>query len=145
MTNQVGVRGIDHFNLDVPPEHLDTVCTFYEKAVGLKSGFRPSFDFDGRWLYADGIENAIVHLASYGENDPAPLRQTSGRLNHICFAMQGLASHRSQLESQGIEFRESNRPGAVVVQLFLKDPTDVMIELNFSKAVEGLPMPEATA
>ncbi|MFK7966511.1 MAG: VOC family protein [Burkholderiaceae bacterium] len=145
MTNEVGVRGIDHFNLDVPPEHLDTVCAFYENAVGLKNGFRPIFDFDGRWLYADGIDNAVVHLASYGVNEPAPLQQTSGRLNHICFAMQGLNDHRSRLTSQGIAFRESDRPGAVVVQLFLQDPTGVTIELNFSKALEGLPLPEATA
>jgi len=145
MNNQVGVRGIDHFNLDVPPEHLDTVSRFYERAVGLRVGFRPAFDFDGRWLYADGIEHALVHLASYGENEPAPLQQTTGRLNHLCFAMQGLAEHRRQLEAENISFKESDRPGASVVQLFLKDPTGVTIELNFSKALEGLPLPEATA
>ena len=55
--------------------------------------------------------------------------------------MQGLATHREKLQNAGTEFQESNRPNAEVVQIFLTDPTGVMVELNFSKAAEGLPLP----
>ncbi len=139
------IKAIDHFNLDVPAEHLDTVCRFYADAVGLTVGYRPDFPFDGRWLYAAGIDHALVHLASYGSDDTAPLKQDTGRFNHVCFAMQGLASHKTTLEQAGIEFRESDRPSAQVVQLFLTDPTGVMVELNFAKAAEGLSLQPATS
>lgn len=139
------VRGIDHVNLEVPAEHLDVVSHFYTEAVGLTEGNRPEFPFPGRWLYADGVSNAILHLASYDDKDQAPLNQGTGRFNHVCFAMQGLSARREQLERSGIEFRESNRPNAMVVQLFLTDPIGLMVELNFSKAHEGLPLPEAVS
>ncbi|MGH1360280.1 MAG: VOC family protein [Burkholderiaceae bacterium] len=145
MSKSATIQSIDHINLDVPAEHLNTVSQFYSDAVGLTEGFRPDFDFDGRWLYASGIERAVLHLASYGANDTAPLHQSTGRFNHVCFAMQGLAAHREKLQNAGTEFKESNRPNAEVVQLFLTDPTGVMVELNFSKAAEGLPLPETVS
>lgn len=138
MNKTSGVRAIDHFNLDVPPAQLDTVAGFYADAVGLRVGDRPDFPFDGRWLYADGIPHALVHLASYTDNDQGALRQPTGRLNHVCFAMQGLDAHRQRLRDGGLDYRESDRPGSKVVQLFLTDPTGVMVELNFSKALEGI-------
>ena len=138
MSETAGVRAIDHFNLDVPPEHLDAVSRFYTEAVGLYEGERPDFPFPGRWLYAKGVPHALVHLASYTKDDKASLQQATGRFNHVCFSMQGLNAHRDRLEQGGFEFKVSDRPGSKVVQLFLTDPTGVMVELNFSKALEGL-------
>ena len=112
MSSTSGVRAIDHFNLDVPPEQLDTVSRFYTEAVGLHEGERPDFPFAGRWLYCAGIPHALVHLASYTKDDQASLEQTTGRLNHVCFAMQGLDEARQRLRQKAFKFQESNRPAA---------------------------------
>ncbi len=132
------MRGLDHVNLEVPERHLESMVSFYERVVGLRAGARPPFPFPGAWLYAPDIPRAVLHLACYSD-DAAALEQPSGRFHHFCLAMSGLEACRTRLRELSVPYDEQNRPGVPVVQLFLKDPAGVRIELSFEKRAEGLP------
>ncbi len=118
---------------------------FYVDILGLKVGPRPAFPFPGLWLYMGDTTvwaNAVVHVIGFdaanpqglkdylGERDPASLQGT-GTLDHIAFTATGLAAMRSTLRKRGIEARECTVPALGLQQLFLNDPSGVVIELNY--------------
>ncbi|MGC1440871.1 MAG: VOC family protein [Burkholderiaceae bacterium] len=127
--------GIDHFNVAVCAAQLAPMVQFYTQVIGLRDGDRPAFTFPGNWLYAEGVPRAVLHLAAYREDEHA-LEQPTGRLNHICLNMtEPLNEIKDRLTTNGIEFREQNNPVNTVIQLFLKDPAGIGIELSFEKAL----------
>ena len=54
--------GIHHFTIRCAPAALDAVRAFYCEVLGMATGPRPDFPFDGHWLYVG--ETAVVHLAA---------------------------------------------------------------------------------
>jgi catechol 2,3-dioxygenase-like lactoylglutathione lyase family enzyme len=130
------VTAIDHVNLSVPSARLPEMLRFYTGIVGLVEGERPHFNFPGHWLYADGARLAVLHLASYSEDELA-LAQPTGRFNHVCFRMTGLAALKGRLDAAGLQYREQRREGNPVIQLFVRDPAGVMVELSFDRKAEG--------
>ena len=136
------MSGLDHINLAVPERHLETLVDFYERVIGLRRGERPPFPFPGAWLYADGVARAVLHIACYDDDD-TDLELPASRFHHFCLTMSGLEACRMRLQSQNVAFKEQNRPGVPVVQLFVIDPAGVRIELSFDKQAEGLAEPAA--
>lgn len=132
----MSVTAIDHVNLSVPSAKLPEMLRFYTGIVGLSEGARPNFPFPGHWLYADAGRAAVLHLASYAE-DEQELAQPTGRFNHVCFRMSGLAGLKERLQAAGLQYREQRREGNPVIQLFVRDPAGVMVELSFDRQAEG--------
>lgn len=130
------VTAIDHVNLSVPSARLPEMLRFYTGIVGLVEGERPRFDFPGHWLYADDGRLAVLHLASYSE-DELELAQPTGRFNHLCFRMRGLPELKARLDAAGLQYREQRREGNPVIQVFVRDPAGVMVELSFERAAES--------
>lgn len=129
------VTAIDHVNLSVPSASLPQMLAFYTEVVGLAEGPRPSFPFPGHWLYAEGVSAAILHLACYAE-DALALEQPTGRFNHLCFRMQGLAEAKARIDTAGLTYREQRSETNPVIQLFVRDPAGVMVEMSFDRQRE---------
>lgn len=113
------------------------MLAFYTDIVGLQQGNRPPLPFPGYFLYCAESPIAVIHLATYQEDDLA-LSQPTGRFNHVCFRKTGLAQTRERLAASSYVFREQNRPGNAVMQIFVTDPAGVTVELTFDKAAEGI-------
>lgn len=128
---------IDHVNVAAPSARLPELLDFYTNIVGLRQGERPPLPFPGYFLYCEGSPIAVVHLAAYQEDDLA-LSQPTGRFNHVCFRKTGLAQTRERLAVSSYAFREQNRSGNPLIQLFVTDPAGVTVELSFDKADEGI-------
>lgn len=128
---------MDHVNLAVPSARLPEMLAFYTGIVGLREGERPSLPFPGHFLYCESSPIAVLHLATYQEDDLA-LSQPTGRFNHVCFRMRGLVAVRASLAAAGHVFREQQRPGNPAVQIFVTDPAGLTVELSFDKAAEGV-------
>ena len=128
---------IDHVNLSVPSAQLTQMLAFYIEVVGLRQGERPALPFPGYFLYCAENSVAVVHLATY-EEDELALSQPTGRFNHVCFRKTGLAQTRESLAAGSYAFREQARPGMPVVQIFVTDPAGITVELTFDKAAEGI-------
>ena len=137
---------LNHFSIRTTD--LEASHRFYADVLGLSVGPRPDFPFPGLWMYrgdhAD-VANAVVHLIGIDRNDPNGLKQYlgerdeaslagSGAVDHIAFFADGLAAMLAQLEHQGVACRERTVPSIGLHQLFLADPSGVVIELNYPAA-----------
>ena len=79
---------------------------------------------------ADGAQGLEGYL---GGREEASL-QGSGAVDHIAFFATGLAQMQRQLRAQEIHFRERTVPSIGLHQLFVTDPSGVVIELNYPAA-----------
>ena len=133
---------IDHFTLRVAPAALPDLLQFYTRVLSLRDGPRPAFAFPGHWLYAG--DSAVVHLAGTDPDGSAVGEggKATGKLDHISLRATGLAATRRRLTELNMPWREAPVPGAVLHQVFLRDPVGLQIELTFDAAelVEAGPM-----
>ncbi len=134
---------LNHFSIRTTD--MDATRTFYEKVLGMTVGPRPPFPFPGIWLYSGDTgswANAMVHVIGIDKNDPEGLKrylgdrdvsslQGSGAVDHIALFATGLEGMLSHLKQLGVACRERTVPQIGLHQLFLDDPSGVVIELNY--------------
>ena len=130
---------LNHFLL--VSKNLERSKDFYCRVLGLKVATeRPDFGFPGYWLKANG--EICVHLASQNPNrirDQFLLKKHpkgtrgSGAVDHIAFLAKDAEGVRSRIQRNGVVMHYRSFPDAKppLFQIFLKDPDDVTIELNF--------------
>lgn len=112
---------------------------FYTEVMGFRPGYRPPFNFPGRWLYAGGDEAdyGIVHLIGAGAEMESYLGarsaegQGTGALDHIAFAATGWPEMRARLQRWRIAYQERTVPSLNLHQVFLQDPNGIVLELNY--------------
>ncbi|MEI8400899.1 MAG: glyoxalase [Alcaligenaceae bacterium] len=134
---------LNHFS--IRSVELNKTSAFYSQALGLTEGPRPSFPFPGVWLYNGdhgSYANAVLHVIGIDKNDPEGLKQYlgdrdldslsgTGCIDHVAFFATGLKQRIEVLTSLQIPFRERTVPSLNLHQIFLDDPTGVVIELNY--------------
>lgn len=142
---------LNHFSIRTTD--LDASRRFYADVLGLSVGPRPDFPFPGLWMYGGDhgeVANAVVHIIGIDPGDARGLEgylggrdeaslQGSGAVDHIAFFASGLAQMQRHLRSQEIDFRERTVPSIGLHQLFVTDPSGVVIELNYPAAEKAAP------
>jgi catechol 2,3-dioxygenase-like lactoylglutathione lyase family enzyme len=131
------VTELNHYLLVA--KNLEKTRKFYQQVLGLKlASERPDFGFPGYWLKAGG--NICVHLASQAPNrirDQFLLKKHrkgangSGTVDHIAFLAKKPEQVRRRIQKHKIEMHYRSFPESKLFQIFLKDPDEVTIELNF--------------
>ena len=130
------ITGINHYL--VVSKNLERSKKFYQDVLGLKIARRPDFGFPGYWLKTG--DDICVHLASQAPNrirDQFLLKKHpkgttgSGSVDHIAFLAKDPHEVRKRIQKNRIEMHFRSFPDAKLFQIFLKDPDDVTIELNF--------------
>jgi catechol 2,3-dioxygenase-like lactoylglutathione lyase family enzyme len=124
MEMSVGV--LDHYN--VSTHKLEETVQFYEDVLRFVNGPRPQFNFPGAWLYSAG--HAVLHLNDISATD-SPQRSDTGVINHIAFGSRGFEPMKQHLASKGVPYRVNQVPNSTRWQIFVRDPNNVEIELNF--------------
>ena len=127
----INVGRLDHYN--VSTRNLGATIRFYEDVLGFVNGPRPPFDFPGAWLYSDG--HPVLHLNDISPTD-TPQRPDSGVIDHVAFGSRGFEEMKQRLAQKGVQFRVNNVPNSTRRQIFLTDPNNVLIELNYDIANE---------
>lgn len=120
-------------------EHINIRCAdverckdFYEKILGLTIGPRPPFASHGYWFYIG--DHPYVHIVQKKpDEDPAG---GAGAMDHVAFRGLDLKDMKKTLDANGIAYREAVVPRDGTVQLFVKDPEGVGLELNFPIAAQ---------
>lgn len=120
-------------------KNLKKTKKFYQDVLGLElAAERPDFGFPGYWLKAG--EHICVHLASQAPNkirDQFLLKKHprgtkgSGSVDHIAFLAEKPEQVRKRIQQHGVQMHYRSFPDAKLFQIFLRDPDDVTIELNF--------------
>jgi len=138
----MGIRKLGHYSIRTPD--LDASRRFYTTVLGFREGFRPPFDFPGIWLYQgeDEADFGVVHIIGIDRNNPQGLKDYlgdksetelsgTGAVDHVAFLADGLAGMRKRLRDAGLPFTERIVPSLGLYQVFVKDPSNVTIELNY--------------
>jgi catechol 2,3-dioxygenase-like lactoylglutathione lyase family enzyme len=123
------IRGLHHVNLRGSPAQIREMKDFYCDVLGLTEGRRPPFLSVGAWLYAGPFP--LVHLV---EDVSAPRGSiiNTPAVDHVAFACQGMDELRRRLEDRGIVYTVSHVPMTGEVQINLRDPSGMKVELAFS-------------
>jgi catechol 2,3-dioxygenase-like lactoylglutathione lyase family enzyme len=130
------VTSLNHYL--IVSKNLERSKKFYQEVLGLDVAERPDFGFPGYWLKTG--DNICVHLASQAPNqirDRFLLKKHpkgtngSGSVDHIAFLAQDPEGVRNRIQKNKVDMHFRSFPDAKLFQIFLKDPDDVTIELNF--------------
>lgn len=96
--------------------------------LGLRVGDRPPFASRGYWMYLG--DQPVLHLVQRKDGEPA--QEGSGNLDHVAFQATDLEGTRRLLADAGLSFREAVVPRDNTVQIFVRDPDGIQVELNFA-------------
>lgn len=122
--------GLNHFNITAPYELLEKVRDFYVEVLGLAVGERPNFTRKGFWLYAG--DEPLVHLTACDSEDTRAAGVAApGFFDHIAFSCKGLSEVIERLKRFDISYEVDEVVPLNQVQLFVRDPSGVGVELNF--------------
>ncbi|KAI3675943.1 hypothetical protein L1987_85539 [Smallanthus sonchifolius] len=126
--------------------HVSFICRsvrasvkFYSDVLGFVLIRRPSsFDFEGAWLFNDGIG---IHLLEV-ESAPTKKEVINPKDNHISFQCTDMDLIIKKLEKLGIKYVTAvvKEGGVEVNQLFFHDPDGYMIEICNCHVLPVLPI-----
>ena len=115
----INVGLLDHYN--VSTRNLKDTVKFYEDVLGFVNGPRPQFNFPGAWLYSAG------HPVQTNKRQPPD----SGVIDHVAFSSRGFEAIKQHLTGKCVLYRVNQVPNSTRWQIFLREPNNVEIELNF--------------
>jgi catechol 2,3-dioxygenase-like lactoylglutathione lyase family enzyme len=122
---------------------LEATKRFYCDVLGFEVMPRPDFPFPGYWL---GVGGKIqVHMGPHGipnselyylGTTPQSAVDNTGVVDHIAFLATDPDKFNTHFESLGLAARKRYFPEFKLYQMFVKDPNDLTIELNFHGIAE---------
>ena len=101
---------------------------FYCEVLGFRMVTRPSFSFDGRWLYREEV-GPMLHLI-YDAGHRVPTGDINTRGSHFAMQCEDIELAVRQLKEHGIEYVERVLPDRGFRQIFFRDPDGNVVELG---------------
>lgn len=126
------LRRLDHYNIETArPE--ETIA-FYCDVLGCVNApeRRPAVPFPGTWLLVD--DHPAIHV-NFVEGDK---RETTGAIDHVAFDGAGYLETRTHLDDLGVEYEAVESPQFDLMQLYVRDPNGVRVEINIRGEVEAV-------
>jgi catechol 2,3-dioxygenase-like lactoylglutathione lyase family enzyme len=134
------------FHVAIKTSDLDATIKFYSEILGLELSPRPDFGFPGAWLAVPGGP-PIVHIYAGG-----PARDANGRvphgtgsLDHVSLTVSGWDECLARVKARDLDWRAQVIPGINLWQIFVFDPSGVLLELTFDGNKENRPVPDLPA
>lgn len=131
---------LEHFLIQT--EDLDGTVAWYTDVLGMEEGPHPDFKMPVRWLYLG--DEPVLHLTIGGENvsenrkkylgQQSTATKGSGVVDHVAFRATGLADMMAHLDAKGVDYTKRQVDDQELFQIFLIDPNEVKVELNFAAA-----------
>jgi catechol 2,3-dioxygenase-like lactoylglutathione lyase family enzyme len=130
------VKTLDHINIQT--RDMAGTIRFYQDLLGLVAKTAPRRKpAERQWLYAG--ERALIHLNLFGTDNTYKREVvpggTTGAIHHVAFECDGLDDMVARLEAMGLRFERAELPEIRLTQLFVVDPNNVLLELNFRHAL----------
>ena len=117
------IKLLAHVNLRT--SNIERLEKWYDDILGLKSGYRPPFKTNGRWLYTG--EYPMVHLLEVpGQKEsPDPTNE------HFAMNCTGLESFLERLNENGVPYRPVRVPDIRIYQINITDPDGNNMHFDF--------------
>ena len=145
------VSHLEHFLIQCAD--IEATAAWYVRVLGLRDGQHPDFKIPVKWLYAG--DRDVIHITEGGskvsENRMRYLGQQStalsgtGVIDHVAFRCTELKAMMAHLNAVGAPFKTRRVDDQGLFQIFLFDPNEVKVELNYDGAEAVGIEPELTA
>jgi catechol 2,3-dioxygenase-like lactoylglutathione lyase family enzyme len=125
-------KTLDHVNIQT--RDMALTIAFYGDLLGLVARTAPRRKPQERqWLYAGN--RAVIHLNLFG-TDNTYKREVipggaTGAIHHVAFECDALDETIARIEARGLRYERAELPEIRLTQLFVVDPNNVLLELNF--------------
>ena len=131
------------FHVAIKTRDLDATVKFYTEVLGMELAHRPDFGFPGAWLGIPGA-TPIIHIYAGGPalGPEGKVAYGTGALDHVSLMVRGWDECLRRIEQRGFDWRAAVVPGMSLWQIFVYDPSGVMLELTFDGAAEQRPTPQ---
>ena len=131
------VKNLNHVNIQT--RDMAGTVAFYHDLLGLEARVAPQRDPALRqWLY-DSRDMAVIHLNLFGSDNTVPRDvqpgAPTGAIHHVAFECDGFDEMIDRLKARGLAFERADIPSIGLRQIFVTDPNNVLLELNFREAV----------
>lgn len=123
------VKSLDHVNLRTA--QLDVMREFYTEVLGMEAGPRPSFSFDGAWMYCEG--HPAVHLVGVAK----PAEKADLSLEHFALRAEDMTGFAEHLRSKRIGYSVIVLPDYGDRQLHIRDPDGNHVHVDFGPDEPG--------
>ena len=132
----MAIQHLDHYF--VRAKDLERSRHFYCELLGFEIMPRPDFAFPGYWL---GVNGKIqIHMGLHGiaqaprfylGSHAQSATDNSGVVDHIAFTADAPEAMAERFQGGGIKPRLRYIAEVALLQLFVRDPDGLMIELNY--------------
>ena len=123
---------LDLHHVAIKSKDLEKTVAFYTDVLGMEQVERPDFPFPGAWLQ---MGDTMFHIYGGGaaktHNGNYKYSQRASPVDHIALRAKGFDEMKKLLIKKRCEWRQMNIPDFKLWQLFVLDPSGVVIELNF--------------
>lgn len=128
------VKALDHVNIVTPD--IAAATAFYSALLGLTSDPRiPEAMRDKAVWLCDETGRAIFHLNATSLSRPFdrtfPAGAETGAIHHVALACRNYEAMIERLEAMGTAYETADVPQFGLRQIFVRDPHNVLLELNF--------------
>jgi catechol 2,3-dioxygenase-like lactoylglutathione lyase family enzyme len=129
----VRVEALDHVNIITAD--LEASVRFSNELLELepRDGPPPLTHENARWMY-DDCGRAILHINTRDcprAYDRALHAGPTGALHHVALRCSGYEELRTRLQRRGIAYQANDIAAVGLRQIFVLDPNQVLLELNF--------------
>lgn len=131
------VKALDHVN--IVTGDLAASAAFYTQLFGLAPDPRVPLAMQDKvvWL-CDESGRPIIHV-NHRTQERAfdrefPEGVETGAIHHVALACEGFDATIARIEAMGLAYETGNVPMAKLRQIFVRDPHNVLLELNFHTA-----------
>jgi catechol-2,3-dioxygenase len=129
----MAIHSLHHFNIRSTHDEVMVLREFYCSVIGLKLGPRPEFRSSGFWLYAD--DQPVLHLTIAPDSESLPdVAHRHSAAGHIAFRCSDLNDALARLRRHDVPHYVAEVPSSKEVQIFLRDPSGIGVELIFPSA-----------
>lgn len=121
----MGLLHLDHASICTP--HLGQLIEFYTDVVGLVSGPRPNFSFNGAWMYCR--DQPCVHLIEQLHLEGR--KKDDLQLAHFAFRAENLKEFLERLRRLDISYRVGIVEDFSICQINVFDPDGNHVHVDF--------------
>lgn len=128
---------VDHVNIRTPD--LPATIAFFQEALGMTPSDAPGANRQDACWMLDAEGRAAVHLGrselryptDHWQAPRAPSAIDTGRLHHVALRCSDYENVRARLMARGYEISENAIDSIGLKQIFVTEPNNILLELNF--------------
>jgi catechol 2,3-dioxygenase-like lactoylglutathione lyase family enzyme len=132
------------FHVAIKSRDLAASRHFYVHVLGMELAARPEIGFPGSWLRSPmSAATAIFHLyaGDAAREEDGSYAGGTGVIDHVSITATGFQDYCARFAAFNLPWRANVVRDIGLWQLFVYDPSGVLLELTFSAPAEGIKEP----